>query len=231
MSVYQKLGGEDRNLSFEEYVKIAGKEIENRNGLASIKKVTTNDGTVGYETTWMVQGRAINGRPPEGGESESSLITYFEVPGDKNSLLHISLGKDEDLNTYEQMLITLKFTTPPVKLQPTSAPIPTSNPTPIVDEKSLLKTAIKEIFIAKNGGDGSSLSITVSQIEGNYAKGGISDQDSGGMWFAAKVNGVWKQIWSGNGMIPCSDFSPYPDFPTSMLSECWNEATQDTVKR
>ncbi len=226
----QKIGGYD-DKSFEEYVKIAGAGIQNYNELASLKKVTTADGIVGYETTWMVQPMTINGQPPTSPDSESLPITYFEPPGDKIALVRISLNKKEDLEIYEKMLITLKFATVPTgfQLTPTQAPVLTLTPT--VDEVSLLKTVIKDASIAKHGGDGSSLDITVSKIEGNYAKGGISDEGGGGMWFAAKVNGVWKLVWDGNGVILCTDLTSYPDFPKSMIPQCYNEVTQDTVAR
>ena len=65
ISVGQKIGNYIDD-PFEEYVKIAASaEIQNYGELASIKKVTTTDGMVGYETTWMVQpflGRGIYGR-------------------------------------------------------------------------------------------------------------------------------------------------------------------------
>lgn len=94
------------NLSFEEYAKIAAtKEIQNYNKLSSIKKITTKDGTIGYTTTWIVQ--SLGG----GGSSESLPITYFESPNDKNTLIRVSLDNADDLNTYNIMLSTFKFTT------------------------------------------------------------------------------------------------------------------------
>lgn len=228
ISAGQKMGGYEDN-TFEEYVKIAGTEIQNYNELASLKKVTTVDGIIGYQTTWMVQPLTIMGQPPTGGESESLPITYFELPGDESSLVRVSLNRDEDLNIYEKMLSSVKFINPPSKLQSTPTSIPT--PLPTVNEESLLKTVIKEAIVAKSNGDGSSLDITVSKIEGNYAQGGASDEGGGGMWFAAKVNGVWKLVWDGNGVILCTDLTSYPDFPSSMIPGCYDEATQDTVQR
>jgi hypothetical protein len=83
--------------------------------------------------------------------------------------------------------------------------------------------------IAPKAGD--SFVITVSKIDGSYAKGTASDDGGGGMWFAAKVGDVWKLVWDGNGVIQCSDLSAYPSFPSSMIPECWDDATQKTVKR
>jgi len=219
ISVGQKIGNY-REDPFEDYVKIAGQEIQNYNSLASLKKVTTTDGVVGYETTWMVQPMAVMGKPPTTGETESLPITYFELPNSNTLLVRISLNREEDLETYEAMLKTLKFITPL-----------NATPTPTVDEAAVLKNVIKKYIALKHNSDESSLSISVSKIEGNYAQGGVSDEGGGGMWFAAKEDGLWMLVWDGNGVIECSDISLYPEFPTSMIPECYNETTQETVKR
>ncbi len=210
--------GNYADLSLSEYAKIAGKEIQNYNSLASLKKVTTTNGAVGYETTWMVQSITVMGRPPAQGESESLPITYFEIPGNKTSLVRVTLNRKEDLTTYEKMLTTVKV----------SAPL---TPIPTVDEAAVLKYVIKKYITLKRGGDENALTITVSKIEGNYAQGGASAQGGGGMWFAAKQDGTWRLVWDGNGTIDCASFSLYPNFPTSMVPECYDSATQKTVKR
>jgi len=194
------------NTPFEDYVKIAAsQEIQNYNKLASIKKVTTAAGIVGYETTWMVQ------------SIESLPISYFELPGNNNLLVRVSLNKKEDLDVYEKMLVTIKFTIP--------------SPTPVVDEKSVLEKVIKKYIANKHNSDENSLTITVSKIDGNYAKGGATQEGGGGMWFAAKEDGVWKLVWDGNGVILCSDLSLYPDYPANMIPECWDDATQNSIQR
>jgi hypothetical protein len=205
ISAGQKIGNYV-NDTFEDYVKIAAsQEIQNYNKLASIKKVTTAAGIIGYETTWMVQ------------STESLPISYFELPGNKNLLVRFYLNKPEDLAIYEKMLSTLKFIIP--------------SPTPVVDEKSVLETVIKKYIASKHNSDENSLTITVSQINENYAKGGATQEGGGGMWFAAKKDGVWKLVWDGNGVILCSDLSLYPDFPANMIPECWDDATQNSVQR
>lgn len=103
--------------------------------------------------------------------------------------------------------------------------------TPSTDEASQLKVIIKESLAAKQGSPADSLNITVSQIQGNYASGGATDQGGGGMWFAVKVNGVWKLVWDGNGSILCSDLTAYPNFPASLIPECWNDQTQKLIIR
>jgi len=51
------------------------------------------------------------------------------------------------------------------------------------------------------------------------------------MWFASKEEGAWMLVWSGNGTIECLTFTLYPNFPTSMIPECYDSAKQDVVKR
>ena len=92
------------DLPFESYAKIAAtKEIQGYKSLVSIKKITTTEGLIGYETTWMVQSIG------PGGSAESSPITYFELPNNKNYVVRFSLSQPEDLAVYEKMLTTFKL--------------------------------------------------------------------------------------------------------------------------
>jgi hypothetical protein len=128
------------------------------------------------------------------------------------------------------------------KLQPTietvqPSPIPIqepsvtpSIPTPTIDEESFLKQAIKDALVVEHGSQANSLNITVSKIKGDYASGAASEQGGGGMWFAAKVNGIWKLVWDGNGVILCSSLTSYPNYPADMIPECWNDK-MESVKR
>jgi hypothetical protein len=218
VSIYigQKSGGYD-DVSLEEYAKVAAtKEIQNHNELVSFKSLITASGTVGYETTWMVQSLGNL----QGGSRESAPITYFEIPGDKTNLLRITLSDGEDLDLYEKMLNTVTFTAP-------INPIPTA----AIDENQILETVMRKYISNQHGGDENSYSITVSKINGNYAQGGVSTDDGGGIWFAVKEDGVWKLVWDGNGVVNCSAVSLYPDFPTTMIPLCFDETVQDAVKR
>jgi len=103
--------------------------------------------------------------------------------------------------------------------------------TPTVDETTTLITAVKQAIIAEHGSDANTLSYTVSKITGDYAQGGASAQGGGAMWFAAKVNGAWKLVWDGNGVILCKDIASYPDFPKSMIPECYNNVTNKNITR
>ncbi len=116
----------------------------------------------------------------------------------------------------------------------TSTPTPytaTGTATPTVDETAALIAAVKQGLVAKHGPDANSLNVTVSVIQGSYAKGMASASAGGGMWFAAKSGGVWKLVWDGNGTIDCSNLTAYPDFPNAMIPECWNATTQKNVTR
>jgi hypothetical protein len=107
----------------------------------------------------------------------------------------------------------------------------TPSPKPTADESTDLPVLIKTALILKHGSNAESLNVTVSKIEGNFASGGASGQGGGGMWFAAKVNGNWKLVWDGNGQINCTDIIAYPDFPTTMIPECWDTTTNKIVTR
>lgn len=101
-----------------------------------------------------------------------------------------------------------------------------------VDETATLIVAVKAGLVAEHGPDAANMTITVSKIVGNFAQGGAKEPEAvgGGMWFAAKVGGLWKLAWDGNGTISCTSIDPY-NFPVSMIPECWNDATQKIVTR
>jgi hypothetical protein len=140
-----------------------------------------------------------------------------------------------------------KFTLQPQgAVSVTAAPSPSPTPQPTadqplagtpsaatvtpVDETATLIAAVKAGLVAEHGPDAASMTITVSKIQGNFAQGGASAQGGGGMWFAAKVGGVWKLAWDGNGTISCTSIDPY-NFPVSMIPECWNDATGKIITR
>jgi hypothetical protein len=103
--------------------------------------------------------------------------------------------------------------------------------TPTIDEAQNLITAIKAVLHKKYTSATSDLNVTVSKIEGEYAKGMVTEQGGGGMWFAAKQDGFWTLVWDGNGVITCTDISPFPNFPADLIPECYSDKTQTIVKR
>ena len=92
-------------------------------------------------------------------------------------------------------------------------------------------SAVQDGLVAEHGPDAASMNLTISKVEGNYAKGMANGTGGGGIWFAAKVNGNWILVWDGNGIITCSDISSYPAFPTDLIPQCWDTATQKLVTR
>lgn len=120
----------------------------------------------------------------------------------------------------------VSVTSTEVASTPSATPAPTA-----YDDNSALISAIKAALVLKHGSPAAELNITVSKVDGNYAEGGASGSGGGGMWFAAKVDGSWKLVWDGNGQIDCTSISPYPDFPVTMISECWSTSSGKLIKR
>lgn len=100
------------------------------------------------------------------------------------------------------------------------------------DDASVLRTQITDRLIAKHGESVKSLDINISELSGNYAKGSAFEEGfGGGMWFAAKVGDDWQLVWDGNGIITCESFEAFPDFPSSLVPECYDEARGEMVER
>ena len=125
-----------------------------------------------------------------------------------------------------------------VPVAPTDEPVPTKIPTPsidsgqAVDDEAALVAMVKASEVARVGAaDASAVTYSVSQIQGKYARGMVSATAGGAGWFAAKVNGTWKLVFIGNGTVQCSQLADYPDFPNTMIPECWDEVNQKNVIR
>ena len=84
---------------------------------------------------------------------------------------------------------------------------------------------------ARIGAAANTETYTVTTVQGDYAKGEAGSTGGGAQWFAAKVNGVWKLVFIGNGTIACSDLTNYPNYPAAWIPECWDAATQKSVTR
>ncbi len=140
------------------------------------------------------------------------------------------LGAKNQPQKETQTKNTVKTTvTPTITPQVTTAANITPEPT--VDETAALSLAIKNALVTEHGSVANDLNITVSKIKGDYASGAASQQGGGGIWYAAKVNGVWKLVWDGNGFISCSNLTNYPNFPTSMIPQCYNDQAKAIVNR
>lgn len=107
-----------------------------------------------------------------------------------------------------------------------TTPSPTATPQ-VQDETEAIKNAV----LAKLGSDETKVQVTVSIIEGNYAKGGIRELEAvGGAYFlAAKKGGVWRVVYDGQASPFCSDIASY-NFPQDMIPECL-DANAKVIRR
>lgn len=126
-----------------------------------------------------------------------------------------------NVNRSNSDLLTNTSPTPPATAEPRA----TAKAENIADE-------IKIQLVAKHGSSAQKLDVAITKVEGDYAKGSANViGEGGGMWFAAKVNGAWKLVWDGNGIITCDDLSSYPDFPAGMIPQCFDAATGNMKTR
>lgn len=120
----------------------------------------------------------------------------------------------------------------PIIPSPTLTPIeePTVTPVPMlaVSDQDLIRKAL----FAENGWpDDETIKVVVKTNNGKYASGSVNGSGGGGYFFAAKVGGEWKIVADGNGTISCETLDSYPDYPKSLIPECFNQATGKIIKR
>ncbi len=114
---------------------------------------------------------------------------------------------------------TVTTSSPSDTATPTTAPTSTGQ---AVDEKAAVIAAVKASEFARIGADANTETYTVTQIQGDYAKGSAGGEGGGAQWFAAKVNSTWKLVFIGNGTIACADLTSYPNYPSAWIPECWD---------
>ena len=122
--------------------------------------------------------------------------------------------------TETEKKIPQETATPEATLVPTA--IPEASPA----EESI-ETQLKKAFSLKFGNPVSDVNLTISKETPTHASGVVSfgGEMGGGWWLAAKVASTWKLVADGNGTVMCDYVEPY-GFPTSMVPECWDEATE-----
>lgn len=114
-----------------------------------------------------------------------------------------------------------------------SASIQTSTtPTYVVKEEPI-KDQITQALSQKNNWDASKVEVNVTSVEGDYAKGDVKfkDEMGGGLWFAARTNGIWNIVHDGNGIITCESLLNYKDFPTDLIPQCFDTQNNNIVTR
>lgn len=102
----------------------------------------------------------------------------------------------------------------------------------ITSEKPILKAIAKD-FSKKYNKPLDAFVITIDIDAGNYAKGAVSfkGEMGGGLWFAAKRNGEWQLVFDGNGIIDCNNLKNYPDFPNTLIPQCFDKDKNVLIKR
>jgi hypothetical protein len=99
----------------------------------------------------------------------------------------------------------------------------TLSPTKMVsreDDEELIKKAVYKKFNSNS----SKLTVTIQKLEGDYAKGGIKDNEAeagGGYFLAARKGEVWVIVHDGQASPFCTQLEGY-SFPLDMVSECLN---------
>jgi len=93
---------------------------------------------------------------------------------------------------------------------PTEAPTPTS--TPILTDAEQIKAAVNAYLTSPID----PATISVTEIQGNIARGGVP----GAYYIAARDGGNWFVVFAGQSNPPCNLINPY-NFPTSWISECF----------
>lgn len=111
-------------------------------------------------------------------------------------------------------------------LAPTSCKCVNNKCEGVFDEAASKEEAIKKLFAEKYSKEMTEITIDISRETENYISGGVEFQPGGpensGMFLAVKVNGSWKLVYDGQGIIPCSDIESY-NFPVDMVVECFDE--------
>ncbi len=106
--------GNAYEVPFAQYVKTAAtQEIQGYQKLDSIKQIKTASGLVGYQTRWIVQSPPIldaGGNLSKPTTSTSLPITYFQIPGDNQNTLQVTLADNEAEGAYDDLLQTVTFT-------------------------------------------------------------------------------------------------------------------------
>lgn len=50
---------------------------------------------------------------------------------------------------------------------------------------------------------------SVNKLIGNYARGGVGGYAGGVVWYAVKIDGKWKEVWTGQNIISCTPVKQY----------------------
>ncbi|MFN2147123.1 MAG: family 16 glycoside hydrolase [Anaerolineales bacterium] len=114
-------------------------------------------------------------------------------------------------NTQAPMATAAGPASPTAEIAPATA-TPTS--TPVLTDAEAIKVAVNAYLSSPVDPN----TITVSEIQGNLARGGIP----GAYFIAARDSGNWFVVFAGQATPPCNLINPY-NFPASWVPECFAE--------
>lgn len=122
-------------------------------------------------------------------------------------------------------------TTKPTALQEDSGEQTPTEPEP-AEQPAPLEQALKQQFAEKFDKDTADINLEINEKTSTHAEGGVTftGEMGGGWWLAATEEGKWVLVADGNGTVMCADIEPY-NFPTTMVPECYNQDTQQLIKR
>ena len=130
-------------------------------------------------------------------------------------------------------------------------PSPVSTPAPVVQEESPLpanqpslapttapepqasaEDQIREAMATKHSKSIADTDISINEITSTHASGVVkfAGEIAGGWFLTTKTTGDWQIVADGNGTVICADIDPF-NFPTTMVSECWDDTTQTLITR
>lgn len=120
----------------------------------------------------------------------------------------------------------------PTTTQRTPAPLPVTPTSFSTVQDTLLNDIAKELS-RKYDKPADAYVLKVDKESGSYAKGSVTamGEGGGGLWYAVNGGGVWKLVYDGNGILTCNDIKAYPDFPSSLIPQCFDDNTKVLIQR
>ena len=135
-------------------------------------------------------------------------------------LLNNKINKLETKQIVDTTPVVEEISTIPTKTETIPTAIPTIEKETITPTKPKVDP-LKEISTLLNPTNKPNFTVTISKIIGNYATGGAGfANDSGYGWIAAKVNGIWKIVTTGQDAPACSVVNEY-QVPKEIYGSCY----------
>jgi len=161
------------------------------------------------------------------------LLGLFLIAGGIGVGMYMSDNKKQDEDKITPTVAIKRPSATVTQAAPSVAPTEAEEEEKTTEsEQEQATAAIKAAFAAKFDKQPSEITIEISRYEPGFAQGGVSfaGEIAGGWFLAAEVGGTWVIADDGNGTITCEKIEPY-NFPVSMVSECWSDASQEIIYR